>query len=155
MFNAFRKVEGFPDKKITSGRAKCCRRRILPFALRQLVAACIGLGLATLPVGQLYSQVRLMVEPLDTTASFVERFVSPPGAFPDSMAMAGFLKDKVGQLQREAYLEVGGTPFLDREYTVFGKVIEGLDVLDKIAAAQTDGRDRPVKDIAMKIRLIH
>ena len=56
--------------------------------------------------------------------------------------------------QREAYLEVGGTPFLDREYTVFGKVIEGLDVLDKIAAAQTDGRDRPVKDIAMKIRLI-
>ena len=105
MFNAVRKVEGFPDKKITSGRAKCCRRRILPFALRQLVAACIGLGLATLPVGQLYSQVRLMVEPLDTTASFVERFVSPPGAFPDSMAMAGFLKDKVGQLQREAYLE--------------------------------------------------
>ena len=57
--------------------------------------------------------------------------------------------------QREAYLEVGGTPFLDREYTVFGKVIEGLEVLDKIAAVQTDGRDRPVKDIAMKIRLIH
>ncbi|MCB9287566.1 MAG: peptidylprolyl isomerase [Lewinellaceae bacterium] len=56
--------------------------------------------------------------------------------------------------QREAYLEVGGTPFLDREYTVFGRVIEGLDVLDKIAEVQTDGRDRPVKDVHMKIRLI-
>ena len=56
--------------------------------------------------------------------------------------------------QRDAYLEVGGTPFLDREYTVFGRVVEGLDVLDKIAAVQTDGRDRPVDDVTMKIRVI-
>ena len=56
--------------------------------------------------------------------------------------------------QREAYLEMGGTPFLDREYTVFGRVVEGLDVLDKIAGVQTDGRDRPVQDVAMKIKLI-
>ena len=56
--------------------------------------------------------------------------------------------------QREAYLEVGGTPFLDREYTVFGRVIDGLEVLDKIAGVQTDGRDRPVSDVPMKIRLI-
>ena len=56
--------------------------------------------------------------------------------------------------QREAYLEVGGTPFLDREYTVFGRVVEGLDVLDKIASVQTDGRDRPVDDVTMKIRVI-
>lgn len=56
--------------------------------------------------------------------------------------------------QREAYMEAGGTPFLDREYTVFGRVVEGLDVLDKIAAVQTDGRDRPVNDVTMKIRLI-
>ncbi|MCB0549388.1 MAG: peptidylprolyl isomerase [Phaeodactylibacter sp.] len=57
--------------------------------------------------------------------------------------------------QREAYMAEGGTPFLDREYTVFGRVVEGLDVLDKIAAVQTDGRDRPVNDVSMKIRLIH
>ncbi len=56
--------------------------------------------------------------------------------------------------QREAYMEMGGTPFLDREYTVFGRVVEGLDVLDKIAGVQTDGRDRPVEDVRMKIRLI-
>jgi peptidyl-prolyl cis-trans isomerase B (cyclophilin B) len=53
--------------------------------------------------------------------------------------------------QREAYLKLGGTPHLDREYTVFGRVIEGLDVIDKIAGSQTDPRDRPAQDIKMKI----
>lgn len=56
--------------------------------------------------------------------------------------------------QKDAYLENGGTPFLDREYTVFGKVIKGLDVIDKIAQAQTDPRDRPTDDIAFKVRVI-
>ena len=52
---------------------------------------------------------------------------------------------------REAYKEAGGTPFLDREYTVFGMVTEGLDVIDKIAAVQTVPGDRPVEDVKMKI----
>jgi peptidyl-prolyl cis-trans isomerase B (cyclophilin B) len=56
--------------------------------------------------------------------------------------------------QREIYKEKGGTPFLDREYTVFGQVIEGLDVIDKIAKSQTDNRDRPVENVEMKIRVI-
>ena len=56
--------------------------------------------------------------------------------------------------QKKAFMEEGGTPFLDREYTVFGHVIKGLDVIDKISAVQKDGRDRPVKDIKMKIRVI-
>ena len=56
--------------------------------------------------------------------------------------------------QRQAYINTGGTPFLDRDYTVFGHIISGLEVVDKIAAAQKDGRDRPVKDIKMKIRVI-
>lgn len=51
----------------------------------------------------------------------------------------------------EAYTTVGGTPQLDGEYTVFGKVIQGLDVIDKIAAAPRDANDRPVEDIAMEI----
>lgn len=55
---------------------------------------------------------------------------------------------------RDAYAEKGGTPFLDRDYTVFGQVIEGLDVIDKIAAVKTDQRDRPVKDVKMKISVI-
>ena len=55
---------------------------------------------------------------------------------------------------REVYTENGGSPQLDWEYTVFGQVIEGLDVIDKIAKVETDGRDRPVQDVKMKIRLI-
>jgi peptidylprolyl isomerase len=49
--------------------------------------------------------------------------------------------------QREAYTTVGGVPHLDNAYTVFGEVTEGLDIVDKIATAQTDQRNRPVSDI--------
>lgn len=56
--------------------------------------------------------------------------------------------------QREAYLENGGTPFLDRDYTVFGIVVKGLDVIDKIAAVATKSGDRPKEDVKMKLRAI-
>jgi peptidyl-prolyl cis-trans isomerase B (cyclophilin B) len=56
--------------------------------------------------------------------------------------------------QREAYTTLGGTPFLDRDYTVFGRVIDGLDVIDKIAAVETQPGDRPKKDVKMKMRVI-
>ncbi len=55
---------------------------------------------------------------------------------------------------RKEYLELGGTPFLDRDYTVFGRVIKGLDVIDKIAAVKTAPGDRPVQDVKMKMRVI-
>jgi peptidyl-prolyl cis-trans isomerase B (cyclophilin B) len=56
--------------------------------------------------------------------------------------------------QRDAYKTVGGTPHLDGDYTVYGEVYEGLDVVDKIAAAKTDAGSKPVEDIKMTITQI-
>lgn len=56
--------------------------------------------------------------------------------------------------QREAYSTIGGYPSLDGEYTVFGEVVEGLDVIDKIAAVEVNKANRPVRDIRMKIELV-
>jgi cyclophilin family peptidyl-prolyl cis-trans isomerase len=49
--------------------------------------------------------------------------------------------------QREIYKTDGGTPFLDGAYTVFGEVVEGLDVVDKIAGVETQPGDRPTQDV--------
>lgn len=49
--------------------------------------------------------------------------------------------------QREAYMTVGGTPHLDNQYTVFGEILEGMDVVAKIEGADTDRNDRPKEDI--------
>jgi len=51
--------------------------------------------------------------------------------------------------QKTRYMEVGGAPHLDGDYTVFGKVIKGLEVIDKIAAVQKGPGDRPVDDVRM------
>lgn len=56
--------------------------------------------------------------------------------------------------QRKKYAEVGGRPDLDMEYTVFGEVVEGMDVIDKLAAVETAPGDRPLKDVKMKIRIL-
>lgn len=48
---------------------------------------------------------------------------------------------------RDAYFQYGGTPHLDNQYTVFGEVVEGLDVVERIMRAKTDDNDRPVIDI--------
>ncbi len=56
--------------------------------------------------------------------------------------------------QRKFYIENGGTPFLDFEYTVFGQVIRGWKVIDEIAAVKTDSRNRPEENIVMSLKLI-
>lgn len=68
------------------------------------------------------------------------------------------LQNRMGKtfstLQRDTYTSVGGVPFLDGDYTVFGEVIEGLDVIDKIAAVKTDKNDRPLEDVRMQVKII-
>lgn len=56
--------------------------------------------------------------------------------------------------QAETYATVGGTPFLDGDYTVFGEVVEGMDVIDKIAAVTCGPMDRPVEDVKMKMSVL-
>ena|SRR5687768_11681299 len=56
--------------------------------------------------------------------------------------------------QRQAYKELGGAPFLDRDYTVFGRIVSGLEVIDAIAKAPKDQRDRPIKDVKMTVKVI-
>lgn len=56
--------------------------------------------------------------------------------------------------QKIIYETIGGTPFLDKQYTVFGEITEGLDVIDKIADVQKDQSDRPLKDIKMTIKIV-
>lgn len=61
---------------------------------------------------------------------------------------------KISPERRAAYTTIGGTPHLDDDYTVFGEVISGLEVVDKIAAVPTGPGDKPLKDVKMKISII-
>lgn len=56
--------------------------------------------------------------------------------------------------QRKTYKNIGGTPHLDQDYTVFGQVIEGLEVIDRIAAVRTEQGDRPEQQVWMTMRVI-
>lgn len=56
--------------------------------------------------------------------------------------------------QRKRYKEMGGTPQLDMEYTVFGYVVKGLDVIDRIAGVRTNRYDRPVEDVWMVVKVV-
>ncbi len=56
--------------------------------------------------------------------------------------------------QIEVYKTLGGTPHLDNNYTVFGEVVEGLNIIDSIAAVKTDRSDRPSENIIMKMRIV-
>jgi peptidylprolyl isomerase len=61
---------------------------------------------------------------------------------------------KYTSTQKKEYIENGGTPFLDFEYTVFGEVIKGMDVVEKIASVDADSNNRPKEDIKIKIKIL-
>jgi len=76
----------------------------------------------------------------------------------DTLEMQRLNGRKILPAQKEIYKTIGGTPHLDQGYTVYGEVIKGLDVVDKIAAVQTSkarDRDRPLQDVRIiKAKLI-
>jgi hypothetical protein len=57
--------------------------------------------------------------------------------------------------QVETYETIGGAPHLDGDYTVFGELVEGYDVLDNIASVSKSSSDRPLQNIRMKMRMLN
>ncbi|WP_316816806.1 peptidylprolyl isomerase [Pedobacter nyackensis] len=64
------------------------------------------------------------------------------------------LKFKIPEWQREIYKTIGGTPHLDRNYTVYGEVVKGIELIDQIAALEIDGNNRPQTDIKMTVTVL-
>jgi len=82
---------------------------------------------------------KMLVDSIDT---YVEQELNKRGKFVFT------------QEQRNTYTTVGGAPHLDGAYTVFGEVVEGMDVIDKIAAVKRDRYDRPLTDVKMIISIV-
>jgi len=70
-------------------------------------------------------------------------------SFTNSADTSGYSPEQVA-----IYQSIGGTPHLDGAYTVFGEVVEGLEVVDLIAQQEVDRRSRPLKDIKMSMKII-
>jgi peptidylprolyl isomerase len=69
--------------------------------------------------------------------------------------LTAFKDYKISNDKRIIYKTLGGTPRLDGTYTVFGEVIEGIDIVDKIASVQTDSNDKPLTDVKiLKIKIL-
>jgi len=64
------------------------------------------------------------------------------------------LKFKIPEWQRQVYKTIGGTPHLDRNYTVYGEVVKGLTMVDAIAAETTGKANRPLADVKMTITVL-
>ena len=64
------------------------------------------------------------------------------------------LKRKIPTWQREVYKTLGGIPHLDQNYTVFGEVVQGIEMIDTIAAVKKDAADRPVEDVRMTVTVL-
>lgn len=61
---------------------------------------------------------------------------------------------KIPAWEREVYKNIGGSPHLDRNYTVFGQVVKGIELVDSVAVVPTDKNDRPKTDVKMEISVL-
>ncbi len=68
--------------------------------------------------------------------------------------MSKMAKIEYTEEEKQRYLKDGGTPFLDNQYTVFGYVVDGMDVVDKITEVDKDQVNRPIQDVKMNIKML-
>ncbi|RWY52354.1 peptidylprolyl isomerase [Mucilaginibacter gilvus] len=72
----------------------------------------------------------------------------------DTLEMTRLKGRKIPAWQRDIYTTVGGVPHLDQNYTVYGEVVTGLDMVDRIAAVKKDAHDRPTTNVNMVVVLL-
>lgn len=76
---------------------------------------------------------------------FIVQMSNSPADMVNQMKKAGYPEEAV-----QYYAENGGTPWLDHKHTVFGQVVEGMDIVDNIANVAKDGRDKPKEDVKIE-----
>lgn len=74
---------------------------------------------------------------------------------PQIMAMAREHEMEIPEWKRKIYREIGGAPHLDGQHTVFGQVVEGMDVLEKMGNTPTDERNWPLESLVMKMEAVY
>lgn len=72
----------------------------------------------------------------------------------DLTMMENYFGIKYTDAEKKMYYELGGRPDLDMQYTVFGEVVSGIETVDKIAKAQKNAQDKPLKDIKMELQIV-
>ena len=92
---------------------------------------------------------------------FIEAQKDPEETQRLAVSLSSIIEEKYGiQIKKNisdetlnAYTTVGGVPHLDGGYTVFGRIVEGLEIIDKIATVETGPADKPVEDIPMTFKV--
>ena len=117
-----------------------------------------------LDINALYGGVRRLLqedEYSDMRQKFIEAQKDPEETQRLAVSLSSVIEEKYGiQIKKNisdetlnAYTTVGGVPHLDGGYTVFGRIVEGLEIIDKIAAVETGPADKPVEDIPMTFKV--
>ena len=118
----------------------------------------------TLDINALYGGVRRLLqeeEYSDMRQKFIDAQNDPEETQKLAISLSEVCEEKYGlQIRKtisddilKAYTTVGGVPHLDGAYTVFGRIVEGLDVIDKIASVKTGAADKPLEDIPMTFKI--
>lgn len=102
------------------------------------------------------SAVRTYNDNPEKKTSPYEFFIVQGHTFEEDMleAVLETYEKKLSTTNKNIYKKIGGTPHLDGEHTVFGEVVSGFDVIDKISAVKTDGKEWPISNVIMNVKIL-